>query len=145
MTFSYNIDWQHEEHKVQYSFTQEQLALIATYEAPLKIKLAEEQAAKYREDPDRYCNLSSTASMVALGKYEPYTGAIGEVSTFLFYLTSDDEYIVKYQYANYEPICLTALDSPTTSRLYKVIPTSLGYLVSYSLDGEIVCEIFDDL
>ena len=145
MTFSYNIDWQHEEHKVQYSFTQEQLALIATYEAPLKIKLAEEQAAKYSEDPDRYCSLSSTASMVAQGKYEPYTGAIGEVSTFLFYLTSDDEYIVKYQYANYEPICLTALDSPTTSRLYEIIPTSLGYLVSYSLDGEIVCEIFDDL
>jgi hypothetical protein len=65
LTHSYHIDWQHEEHKIQYSFTQEQLALIATYEAPLKIKLAEEQAVKYREDPDKYCSLSSTASMVA--------------------------------------------------------------------------------
>lgn len=130
-----NIRWVSGAHEINYDFTQEQLALIEAYKKPLERKLAEEQAARYRRDPDTYRALVSVASMLDEGDIYPYLGAIGGGGKYIFHLLFPTaEYAVQYQYLDNKPIWLTPVPSIKAEGIYRVTPTSLGYIVHYEVD-----------
>lgn len=130
------INFKNGEHEIHYVVTDEQEALIKAYEAPLKKKLAEEQAARYRKDPDKYRTLSYVADLIDKENvHEPYLGAIGGGSCFILHMIQDQQYCVQYSYLDNKPIWLTSDNMALTSEcIYKITPTSLGYVVRYEVD-----------
>lgn len=130
-----NINWQSGEHKIYYEFSEEQNLLIKKYKEPLERKLAEEQAARYRKDPDTYRYLRSVASMLDEGDYLPYLGATGGADIFTFHeLYEAEKYGVQYNYLKNNPIWLTDIPALKADRIYKITPTSLGYIVKCEID-----------
>ena len=127
------IDFTKGDHKIDWTATPEQEELARVYKQPLKRALAEEQAAKYRKDPDKYRSLESTFSLLEEGVYHPYLGAIGGGDTYIMHKT-EDGYSVQYQYLQAEPIWLSEPLSISADGVYRVTPTGLGYIVKYEVD-----------
>jgi hypothetical protein len=129
------IDFTNEEHVIQWEATQEQKDLIRTYKQPLKRKLAEEQAARYRKDPVKYRYLESVVSLLEEGIYSPYLGTIGGGDRYILHkLEGVQQYAVQYQYLDSPPIWLTSELGVKADGVYRVTPTSLGYIVHYEVD-----------
>lgn len=130
------IDFKNGDHEIQWEATEAQKELMRVYRQPLKRKLAEEQAVRYRKDPDKYRSLSSVASLLEEGIYSPYLGAIGGGDTFILHrlLESTQEYAVQYKYLDGLPIWLTDPLSIKADGIYRVTPTGLGYIVHYEID-----------
>ncbi len=128
-----HIDFTNGEHKIDWTATPEQEELARVYRQPLKRAKAEEQAARYRRDPDKYRSLSSVASLLEEDIYSPYLGAIGGGDTYILHKT-EDGYAVQYQYLDAKPISLTEELGIRSDGVYRVTPTSLGYIVKYEVD-----------
>lgn len=130
------IEFKNGEHEILWTATPEQEELIRVYRQPLKRAKAEEQAARYRRDPDKYRSLESVASLLEEDIYNPYLGAIGGGDTFILHVVnkSTQEYAVQYQYLNAQPIWLTDELGIRTDGVYRVTPTGLGYVVKYEID-----------
>ncbi len=128
-----HIDFTNGEHKIDWTATPEQEELARVYRQPLKRAKAEEQAARYRRDPDKYRSLSSVASLLEEDIYSPYLGAIGGGDTYILHKT-EDGYAVQYQYLDAKPIWLTEELGIRSDGVYRVTPTSLGYIVKYEVD-----------
>lgn len=128
-----SIKWANGDHKINYTFSALQLELVYKYKDPLKRKLAEEQAAKYRCDPDTYRSLRSVVALLEEGVYDPYLGAIGGGDTYIFHKTEDD-FSVQYSYLDGKPIWLSDELGIKADGIYRVTPTGLGYIVKYEVD-----------
>jgi hypothetical protein len=128
-----SIKWASGAHEINYDLTEEQLGAIQKYKQPLERKLAEEQAAKYRKDPDKYRSLAYVADLVDESVYEPYLGAIGGGDRYILHKTGDG-YSVQYQYRDSKPIWLTPVPCMRAEGIYRVTPTGLGYIVRYEVD-----------
>ncbi len=128
-----HIDFTNGEHRIDWTATPEQEELARVYRQPLKRVKAEEQAARYRKNPDKYRVLSSVASLLEEDIYSPYLGAIGGGDTYILHKT-EDGYAVQYQYLDAKPIWLTEELGIRSDGVYRVTPTSLGYIVKYEVD-----------
>ena len=129
------IKWENGDHKIDYTFSDGQLDLMHKYKEPLKRKLAEEQADMYRKDPDTYRYLRSVIPLLDEGIYEPYLGASGGAATFIFYEPLEEGNTqIQYQYLSNKSIWLTGEPTLRGESLYRVTPTSLGYIVKYETD-----------
>lgn len=131
-----HIDFVNGDHRIDWKATPEQEQLMRVYRQPLKRAKAEEQAAKYRRDPDKYMCLSSVASLLEEGIYSPYLGAIGGGDTYIMHKIYglEQEYAVQYRYLDSTPIWLTEELGIKADGVYRVTPTSLGYVVHYEVD-----------
>ena len=130
-----DIKWENGDHKIDYTFSDEQEQLIINYQRSHKRILAEEQAARYRKDPDKYRVLGYVAELVDKSVYEPYTGAIGGGGSYIMHKNNDsNEYSVQYSYLDSKPIWLTQVSGIKADGVYRVTPTSLGYIVRYEVD-----------
>jgi len=127
-----HIKWENGDHKIDWLITRKQEELMRNYRRPLQRKLAEEQAAKYRRDPDKYRVLGYVTDLLDQDIYAPYLGAVGG-DTYIFHKI-DDEYAIQYQYLDAKPIWLTAELGIKADGVYTVIPTGLGYIVKYQVD-----------
>lgn len=127
------IDFKNGEHSIQWTSTPEQDKLMWGYRQPLKRALAEEQASRYRRNPDKYRMLADVASLVDEGVYEPYLGAVDGGERFIMHKT-EDGFAVQYQYLDRNPIWLTGQPSMKSGGVYRVEPTALGYIVHYEID-----------
>lgn len=123
-------------HNIQWVSTSEQDAAIEKYKHPLKKALAEIQTAKYRKDPDKYRSLELVSSLLDQGIYHPYLGAIGGGDTYIMRKLDDAEqkYAVQYKYLDAQPIWLSEPLGIKADGVYRVTPTSLGYIVKYEVD-----------
>jgi len=130
------INFKNGDHEILWTATPKQEELMSVYRQLLKRAKAEEQAARYRRDPDKYRSLSSVASLLEEGIYSPYLGTIGGGDTFILHRldATKHEYAVQYQYLDAQPIWLTDALGITTNGVYKVTPTGLGYIVHYTID-----------
>lgn len=130
-----SINYQNGDHVINWEATPEQEALIKAYKQPFKRKLAEEQAARYRKDPDKYRVLASVASLLEEGIYHPYLGAIGGGDRYILHKVEGvQQYAVQYQYLDNKPIWLTSELGVKAEGVYRVTPTGLGYIVKYEID-----------
>ena len=130
------IDFKNGDHEIKWEATSEQEELMRVYRQPLKRAKAEEQAAKYRKDPDKYRSLSKVVSLLEEGIYSPYLGAIGGGDTYILHKIygSEQEYAVQYKYLDSAPVWLTDPLGIKAEGVYRVTPTSLGYIVHYEID-----------
>lgn len=128
-----HIKWENGDHKIDYTLSDEQQQLVKNYQQSFKRSLAEEQAARYRKDPDKYMSLGYVTDLVDQGVYEPYLGAIGGGNTYILHKT-DEDYAVQYQYLDAKPIWLSPELGIKADGIYKVTPTRLGYIVKYETD-----------
>ncbi len=131
-----HIEFTNGEHKINWLATPEQEELMRAYQQPIKRAKAEEQAARYRKDPDKYRSLESVASLLEEDIYNPYLGAIGGGDTYTLHKIygSEQEYAVEYKYLDAPPIWLTDPLGVKADGVYRVTPTSLGYVVHYEVD-----------
>jgi hypothetical protein len=127
-----HIEFTNGEHTIDWSATPEQEELARLYRQPLKRALAEEQAAKYRKDPAKYRSLAYVADLVDESVYEP----IGSADCYIMHdiCKGTNQYAVQYQYCDSKPIWLTEPLSISSDGIYRVTPTSLGYIVKYEVD-----------
>jgi hypothetical protein len=131
-----HIEFTNGEHVIDWLATPEQEELARLYRQPLKRALAEEQAAKYRRDPDKHRSLGYVADLLDQDVYEPYLGAIGGGDRYIIHdiCKGTGQYAVQYQYRDSKPIWLTEPLSISADGIYRVTPTGLGYVVKYEVD-----------
>lgn len=131
-----HIEFTNGEHEINWLATPEQEATARDYRTPIKRAKAEEQAARYRKDPDKYRSLASVASLLEEGIYSPYLGAIGGGDTYILHKIYglEQEYAVQYKYLDGKPIWLTDPLGVKADGVYRVTPTGLGYIVHYEVD-----------
>lgn len=130
-----HIEFTNGEHEINWLATPEQEELMRVYRQPLKRAKAEEQAAKYRKDPNKYRSLASVASLLDEGIYHPYLGATGGGDTYILHVPFGfGGYAVQYKYLDAQPIWLTEELGIKAEGVYKITPTSLGYVVKYEVD-----------
>ncbi len=126
-----HINFSNNEHEISWVATPEQEELMRAYRKPLERKLAEEQAGRYRKDPDKYRVLGATAVLVDEGVYQPFIGDRAE--TYTLHKT-DDGYYVQYQYMDNPPIWLTEELGIKGDCIYRVTPTKTGVIVTCEVD-----------